>query len=59
MIAVICYVAIGAVALVYSERFETAHEARSREWRLKQLTRAEKLTLIKAKENAEHEKNGA
>ena len=47
------------VALVYAEGYETEHEARSREWRLKQLTRTEKLALIKSKENTEHEKNGA
>ena len=34
------------VELVYTERFETAQEARSREWHLKQLTRAQKLRLI-------------
>ena len=34
------------VELVYTERFETAREARSREWHLKQLTRAQKLRLI-------------
>ena len=44
--------------LAYTERFETEHEARSREWHIKRLSRKEKLALIKAKE-AEHEKNGA
>ena len=44
------------VALAYTERFETEHEARSREWHIKRLTRAQKLALIK---DAEHEKNGA
>lgn len=34
------------VALVYREEFETEREARSREWHVKQLTRAEKLCLI-------------
>ena len=47
------------VELVYTEVFETAHEARSREWHIKQMTRGEKLRLIAAKERAEHEKNGA
>ena len=46
------------VSLAYTERFETAHEARSREWHIKRLTRDEKLALIAAKE-ADHEKNGA
>ena len=45
-------------ALVYTERFETEHEARSREWHIKQMTRGQKLALIAAKEAA-HEKNGA
>lgn len=44
------------VALAYTERVETEHEARSREWHIKRLTRAQKLALIK---EAEHEKNGA
>ena len=47
------------VELVYTESCASAHEARSREWHIKQLTRGEKLRLIEAKENAEHEKNGA
>lgn len=34
------------VSLVWQEAFETEHEARSREWHLKQLTREEKLALI-------------
>ena len=46
------------VELAYTERFATEHEARSREWHLKRLSRAEKLALIRLKE-AEHEKNGA
>ena len=46
------------VELAYTERFGTEHEARSREWHIKRLSRQEKLALIKAKE-AEHEKNGA
>ncbi len=47
------------VTLVYTEIFETEHEARSREYGIKRLTRSQKLSLIKEKENAEHEKNGA
>ena len=47
------------VTLVYTEVFETGHEARSREYGIKRLTRSQKLSLIKEKENAEHEKNGA
>ena len=47
------------VTLVYTEVFETEHEARSREYGIKRLTRNQKLSLIKEKENAEHEKNGA
>lgn len=34
------------VELVYTECFETVRQARSREWHLKQLTRAQKLRLI-------------
>lgn len=34
------------VELVYHERFETKEEAMSREWRIKQLTRAQKEALI-------------
>ena len=44
------------VQLVYTERFETEHEARSREWHIKRLTRAQKLALT---EGAKHEKNRA
>ena len=47
------------VTLVYTEVFETEHEARSREYGIKRLTRSQKLSLIKEKENAEYEKNGA
>jgi len=47
------------VALVYTETCESAHEARSREWHIKRLTRAEKLRLINKKERAEHEKDRA
>lgn len=41
------------VELAYIEHFETAHEARSREWHLKQLTRGEKIALIQAKREEE------
>ena len=34
------------VELVYHERFETKEEAMGREWRIKQLTRAQKEALI-------------
>lgn len=34
------------VTLVYHEEFETKEEAMSREFKIKQLTRAEKLKLI-------------
>lgn len=34
------------VALVYQEAHDTPAQARRREWQLKQLSRAEKLTLI-------------
>ena len=47
------------VTLVYAEAFKSEHEARSRECRIKRLSRSQKLSLIKGKENAEHEKNGA
>ena len=35
------------VTLVYTETIKTEHEARSREWHIKQLSRAQKLELIK------------
>ena len=38
------------VELVYTEEYATPREARSREWHLKQLTRAEKLALGEKKE---------
>ena len=34
------------VELVYSEEYETSHEAMSREWHIKRMTRTEKLQLI-------------
>ncbi len=40
------------VRMVYFERFETEHGARSREWHLKRLSHAEKVALI-AKEKGE------
>ena len=38
------------VELVYSEEYENEHDARSREWHIKRLTRREKLSLIERKE---------
>ena len=40
------------VLLVYSESFDEAREARSREWHLKRLTRAQKEALIAQKDGA-------
>ena len=37
------------VKLVYFEEFETKEEAMSREWHIKELSREEKLKLIKYK----------
>ena len=37
------------VKIVYYEEYFTEHEARSREWHLKHLSRAEKLALINEK----------
>lgn len=34
------------VRLVYTEGFSSAREARSREWHIKQMSRAQKLALI-------------
>ena len=34
------------VELAYVERFDTPQEARSREWHIKRLSRAEKLELL-------------
>lgn len=34
------------VKLVYYEEYETEHEALSREWKIKRLSRTEKLQLI-------------
>ena len=41
------------VELVYSESYETASKARSREVKIKQLSREQKLLVIERKENAE------
>ena len=38
------------VRTVYFETYETEHEARSREWHLKRLSRAEKVALIAKEE---------
>lgn len=37
------------VTLVYHEEFDTKEEAMSREWAIKQLTRAQKMRLIEMK----------
>lgn len=42
------------VELIYSENFETMSEARKREYAIKQLTREEKIVLIKGKEGDNH-----
>ena len=42
------------VELVYSESFDTPGEARSREVKIKQLSREQKLRLIERKDNAEN-----
>lgn len=41
------------VELAYYEEFETEHDARSREWHLKKLSREERLALIKGEKNGE------
>ncbi len=38
------------VRMAYFERFETEHDARSREWHLKRLSHAEKVALIAKEE---------
>lgn len=45
------------VALVYTERFDTPQAARSREWHIKQLSRAEKLRLLESQED-KHAQSG-
>ncbi|WP_026525196.1 MULTISPECIES: GIY-YIG nuclease family protein [unclassified Butyrivibrio] len=42
------------VKLVYYEAFETKEEAMSREWHIKQLSRAEKMKLITTKNDNTH-----
>lgn len=42
------------VELVYSECFETKNEAMSREYQIKQLSRAEKLNIIKNKKEYDY-----
>lgn len=37
------------VTLVYHEEFDTKEEAMSREWAIKQMTRAQKVKLIESK----------
>lgn len=39
------------VCLVYFEEHETEHEARSREWHIKRLSREEKLSLVQGGSN--------
>lgn len=41
------------VKLVYYETFDTKEEAMSREWHIKQLSRAEKLKLIRCRKDAD------
>lgn len=41
------------VALVYTERYSTPQEARSREWHIKQLSRADKLRLLEGDKHAQ------
>ena len=45
------------VELVYTECYETPTEARSREVKIKRLSRAEKLRLIERKEKGENAEN--
>lgn len=45
------------VELVYTECYETPTEARSREVKIKRLSRAEKLRLIERKERGEDAEN--
>ena len=45
------------VELVYTECYETSAEARSREVRIKRLSRTEKLRLIERKEKGENAEN--
>ena len=45
------------VELVYTESYDTPTEARSREVKIKRLSRAEKLWLIERKEKGENAEN--
>ena len=45
------------VELVYTECYDTPTEARSREVKIKRLSRAEKLRLIEGKEKGENAEN--
>ena len=45
------------VELVYTEEYETPGEARSREAKIKRLSRGEKLRLIERKEKGENAEN--
>ena len=45
------------VELVYTECYETSTEARSRDVRIKRLSRTEKLRLIERKEKGENAEN--
>lgn len=45
------------VELVYTECYETSTEARSREVRIKRLSRTEKLRLMERKEKGENAEN--
>lgn len=44
------------VSLVYFEEYEDAHEAMSREWHIKRLTRQQKLDLINSGRGGADEK---
>ncbi len=46
------------VRLVYFEEYETEHEARSREWHIKKLTRQEKTALIYGGNKNDEKKEG-
>ena len=44
--------------LVYWERFDTKREAMSREWHVKQMSRKEKINMIRAERTEKEEKDG-
>lgn len=46
------------VTLVYRECHETKEEAMQREWAIKQLTRSQKLALIRTTDSAKNEECG-